>query len=270
MTTATHHRLTHQQLVDLVCDWRRTTKRLVFGECKLGSDWLHDGVPVADVLTLDVHYRQPLPTIYDAKASRSDFLADINAGKWRKYLPYASRMYFAAPLGLVGKDEVPSECGLVTYNADHRTWRVVKGAPVRMVELADEVWLSILYRQREEAVRVRDLTERTRYIENAGINAIARDLGADIRRRLSEIDENLRHAKADREWARQHLEAVAREREEHRRLLASERAQEAEELIAHMRRAAAALAAGTPEAIETFLRQHVVGYQTDDAATRVA
>jgi len=264
VTTATHHSLTHRQLVDLVCDWRRTPKRLVFGECKLGSDWLHDGVPVADVLTLDVHYRQPLPTIYEVKASRSDFLADTNDGKWRKYLPYASRLYFAVPVGLVSKDDVPAECGLVTYNADHRTWRVVKGAPVRSVELADEVWLSILYRQREEAVHVRDLAERIRYVENAGLNGIAKDLGADVRRKLIELDDTLRHAKADREWARQHLEAIAREREEHRRRLASERAQEAEELIAHMRRAADALRSGTPQVIETFLRGHVVGYQPEE------
>lgn len=50
---------------------------------------------------------------YEVKATRSDFLADIRAGKWRQYLPYVHRLYFAFPEGVAQPGEVPIECGVL-------------------------------------------------------------------------------------------------------------------------------------------------------------
>lgn len=47
---------------------------------------------------------------YEIKVSRSDFLRDT---KWREYLPYCHRFYFACPKGLIHPDELPKGIGLV-------------------------------------------------------------------------------------------------------------------------------------------------------------
>lgn len=209
--------ITHGGLIESLVNWRQGPRRLVFRECKLGSEWINGGVPIADVLTLQTRYRDPMPTIYEVKVSRGDFLSDIRGEKWRKYLPLSSRLYFAVPLGVVGKDDVPAECGLITYSPERRTWRTAKAAPVREVRYTDEVWLSLLFRQREEAVRVRDLAERVADIQNVGLNAIAKDLGEDVRQKLLALDADLERARADRAWAEQHLASARRKCDAHRR-----------------------------------------------------
>lgn len=73
----------------------------------------------ADVVTIRPSWSNPTPTIYEVKVTRSDFLRDVRAEKFEKYLPYCRRLYFAVPKGLVVQKEVPERCGLC--------WRGPKG-----------------------------------------------------------------------------------------------------------------------------------------------
>lgn len=50
---------------------------------------------------------------YEVKASRSDLLGDLKAGKWRKYLPYVTQFYFIIAEGIATPDEIPEECGVI-------------------------------------------------------------------------------------------------------------------------------------------------------------
>ena len=56
----------------------------------------------ADLYTIKPSWK-PVPTIYEVKTSRSDFLRD---DKWTSYLPFCERFYFAFPPGLVKPEEV--------------------------------------------------------------------------------------------------------------------------------------------------------------------
>ena len=54
-----------------------------------------------------------VPRIYEVKVSRSDFLSDVKAEKWRRYLYAAGQVTFAVPEGLIEPTEVPTGAGLI-------------------------------------------------------------------------------------------------------------------------------------------------------------
>lgn len=64
----------------------------------------------ADVLALD---RRGGVTILEVKSSRADFRAD---DKWREYLPFCDRFYFAVPMDFP-REILPEEVGLVIADA---------------------------------------------------------------------------------------------------------------------------------------------------------
>lgn len=69
---------------------------------------------------------------YEIKHSRGDFRRDE---KWRDYLPLCTDFYFVAPKGLLKKDEIPPEAGLMEPWGSRLI--VVKKAPVRDTPLHD-------------------------------------------------------------------------------------------------------------------------------------
>lgn len=50
---------------------------------------------------------------YEFKVSRADYFADLKRGKWQKYLRYCNTFSFVCPKGLIDKNEVPPEVGLL-------------------------------------------------------------------------------------------------------------------------------------------------------------
>lgn len=68
---------------------------------------------------------------YEVKVSRSDFLSEIrNPDKRRQALELSNRFYFVTPKGLLKKEEIPGECGLMEVNEDGKL-KTVKKAPLR-------------------------------------------------------------------------------------------------------------------------------------------
>lgn len=60
---------------------------------------------------------------FEVKASRSDFLADVTARKYERYVPLVDAMWFAVAEGVAKAAELPPEIGFMTVRPDG-TWRV--------------------------------------------------------------------------------------------------------------------------------------------------
>jgi hypothetical protein len=65
--------------------------------------------------TLDV--TKCRPWAHEIKISRADFLRDVRSGKWKSYTRFSSRVFFAAPIGLIQPSEVPDGAGLWEFDA---------------------------------------------------------------------------------------------------------------------------------------------------------
>ncbi len=88
---------------------------IYFDECPVGtgykcSNWI-DGYAIA-AWPSDGNKR----ISYEIKISRQDFLNEIKKPwKRRPAMFFSNEFYFVAPKGLLKKDEIPIECGLIEY-----------------------------------------------------------------------------------------------------------------------------------------------------------
>ena len=72
-----------------------------------------------------------LAIAYEIKVSRSDFLHELKHPEKRKQaLSVSNEFYFVTPKGLVKKEEIPPECGLIEVSPDLSS-RIVLRAPYR-------------------------------------------------------------------------------------------------------------------------------------------
>lgn len=122
---------------DLACHLRGPA-RMVWADIQLGPS----GSPRPDVYTLMKSFSKPKPTAYEIKVSRSDFLADVTAGKWMQYLAYAESVTFCAPAGLLKKDEIPATCGFMERG--EASWRTVRRASPSPVTIPQDAMLKLL------------------------------------------------------------------------------------------------------------------------------
>ena len=98
----------------IVIDARRTTDRVTRGVCRMLAD---SGYGTLKEFRLASGRRVDVMGINDdgefviieVKVSVGDFCGDR---KWREYLPYCDRFYFAVPEGFPGR-VVPGDCGLI-------------------------------------------------------------------------------------------------------------------------------------------------------------
>lgn len=78
---------------------------------------------------------------YELKTTRSDFLADE---KWQRGLELCHQFFFVCPHGLIHRDEVPAECGLIYVSKTWRRLRTMKRAPRREIELPSDLLVHVL------------------------------------------------------------------------------------------------------------------------------
>lgn len=79
------------------------------------------------VSTLEVD--NMVPQIFEVKVSRADFLRDVaDPTKRAAYFRMAPQVFYAAPQGMLKKDEIPTECGLVEQIGPG-LWKTTKNAP---------------------------------------------------------------------------------------------------------------------------------------------
>ena len=129
----------HDQLAaDLASHLVGNEKRMVWTDMQMGPS----GSARPDVYTMEKSYTNPKPTSYEIKVTRSDFLADVTAGKWQKYLQFSGSVIFAVPKDLIKRSEVPDGCGLMTRSASG--WRSVRRAHVGTARPAFEAMMKLV------------------------------------------------------------------------------------------------------------------------------
>jgi hypothetical protein len=158
--------MTHTELQQDLARALRAQRRLVLTEVDLCSRWANvqriewdglggheiieaPGAPRIDVLRVEESYTRFEVFAYECKASRGDFLSDIRSGKWRQYLPYCHRLYFAVDSGVCDAVEVPAECGLLMRRKAGNGWRTLRQAPRPSAEhelqWSAETFLAVLF-----------------------------------------------------------------------------------------------------------------------------
>lgn len=116
---------------------RRDVGEIAVERLAIGS---YGGNGQIDVFAVRPSWTQPVPTVYEVKISRADFLRDTQAGKYQRYLPYCRRLYFATPEGTVHRKEVPEGTGLCVRGKNG--WRSVLAPRIRP---APDGWPEILF-----------------------------------------------------------------------------------------------------------------------------
>lgn len=133
---------------DLAEHLARNSDRMIWTDMQLGPS----GSPRPDVYTINKRYSTFCPVAYECKISVSDFRSDVTRGKWQSYLKFASGVIFAAPKGLISKDDVPKTCGLIVRN--ETGWRTIKGPTMTPVkELPRDAWLKLLIDGTQRSLR---------------------------------------------------------------------------------------------------------------------
>lgn len=118
-------------------------------ECKTCSTYFPDpqGLLIFDGLAIRKSYNGPCITGYEIKVSRGDFLQDA---KWHLYLKYCNEFYFVVPSGLISKDELPENVGLIYYYPESGSLKKRKKAMYRQIEEPVGVYKYIIYSRLEQ------------------------------------------------------------------------------------------------------------------------
>ncbi len=218
---------THNALAeDLAAHLRGASDRLVWTDMQLGPA----GSPRPDVYSVPCSFARFQPVAYECKISVADFRRDVTAGKWTSYLRFAAGVIFAAPAGLLKKDDIPAGCGLIVRGPDG--WRTLKGPTLKNMEnLPRDAWVKLtidgLPREIERAKREGRAAIVSEWKLTHLLRAKLGDLVAEaVRDRLS-----AEHRLHD---ATEALKTAAKEAEDERQLILSrsrERAQRDATLI---------------------------------------
>lgn len=154
----------------------------------------------ADVIAVAKSFASKRFLIYEVKISRSDFLHDVNTNKYSKYKEHCHQLYFACPSGLIKKDEVPSDCGLITQKGDN--WRVIKSAPRNEFKPTTNLLIRLLLRGYENYFSEYRKIEKERFTDSVTLVDLARKQGIKIAYELANAQEIIEEAnkyKADYE-----------------------------------------------------------------------
>jgi hypothetical protein len=138
---------------------RRHDRDFYLTEVKSGSTWSGSGVRILDAVAMRLSYTKPYITGYEVKVTRSDFLRD---NKFFTYLPLCHALYVVSPAGVVKREELPTEIGLMWYDADKKMLTTKKKPPARQVEVSTEMLQYIIY-SRMDSDRIPFYSDKAEY-----------------------------------------------------------------------------------------------------------
>lgn len=192
----------HDELLADLAQHLERPDRMLWTDLQLGPV----GSMRPDVYAIDRSFANPSPTAYEVKVSRADFLADVTAGKWIAYLSQAEAVYFAVPLGMVKRSEVPQNAGL--YVRSETGWAALRRPTRQVVQLEPQTLLKLLI----------DGAEHVAKRKLAKLRRDASDLRWSEEARRKQWGERVAAVLANTEAAERRLEALehheARQREE--------------------------------------------------------
>ncbi|MDN7724908.1 hypothetical protein [Burkholderia gladioli] len=226
---------THNALAeDLAAHLRGASDRLVWTDMQLGPA----GSPRPDVYSVPCSFARFQPVAYECKISVADFRRDVTAGKWTSYLRFAAGVIFAAPAGLLKKDDIPPGCGLIVRGPDG--WRTLKGPTLKNMEnLPRDAWVKLIIDGLPREIERQKCQGRAEIVSEWKLTHLLRaklgDLVADaVRDRLS-----AEHRLHD---ATEALKTAAKEAEDERQLILSRSRERAQRDATQIDEARAALA----------------------------
>jgi hypothetical protein len=124
-----HNMMTANEITNLI-GLSRHANDLFVAECKDGPTWGGPHLRL-DAWAMNRSWTQLKFSGYEVKVSRNDFVKD---DKWREYLPLCNDFWFVCPHGLIDKDELPAEAGLLwVAKTGSRLW-IKKKAPTRKLD----------------------------------------------------------------------------------------------------------------------------------------
>ncbi|PLS29988.1 hypothetical protein Uis1B_2170 [Bifidobacterium margollesii] len=97
--------------------WRRTGRAGFWPEITVSAP---DGDLRLDGVALEWSYQVMWVHGYEIKVSRSDWLRDA---KYERYRPYVDTLTVVCPKGLIARDEVPGDIGLMWYDPERDVLR---------------------------------------------------------------------------------------------------------------------------------------------------
>lgn len=196
---------------DLAGHLRGASDRLVWTDMQLGPA----GSPRPDVYTVPCSFARFQPVAYECKISIADFRRDVTSGKWASYLRFAAGVIFAAPAGLLKKEDIPAGCGLIVRGPDG--WRSLKGPTLKNVDnLPRDAWIKLII---DGMAR---LADQGREQLRAGLCnewALEKKLRARLGDVVADAVRDQLHAERRLKTATERLENLAEEAEKERRLI---------------------------------------------------
>lgn len=175
--------LTASQIKCLLGERARTNGHVYFEEVTDYGRYQKNGRQSRiDALAIKIGYSKLQLWGYEIKVSRRDFVADE---KWHQYMEMCNSLYFVCPHGVIGKDEVPAEAGLMYVSKKGNMVRTVKKAPYRTVQYRPEYFMGMIFNK----LNLFDAQDREsrlrRALELQKLNGDALDLGTSLRSALA-------------------------------------------------------------------------------------
>jgi len=109
-----------------------------------------NGVAIADVVNIRPSFTRFCVDIFEVKVSRADLMKDIKTEKYKKYLPFCHRFYYACESGICKTAEIPPECGL--YIHGKISWRCTKGSDVSDIDIPVEFLMALIFYKKKNYV----------------------------------------------------------------------------------------------------------------------
>lgn len=175
----------------------RHTDDLFLTEVKTGRTWDNRELLKFDALAMKRSWANPCLSGYEVKVSRNDFMQDT---KWPGYMAYCHKFSFVCPKGLISKDELPDEVGLIYYYPDTGALRAERSAKHRMVDIPPELYMYMLM-SRTEPDRHPFFSSRREMLEAyVSDKNDRRSLGNEVGTKLVNEIRELRDKLRDMEW----------------------------------------------------------------------
>lgn len=139
------------------------------------------GTLIFDAVAIYKSWAHPKIVGYEVKTSRSDFLKD---NKYSLYIPYFHKFYFVTPTGLVQRQELEENIGLIWYNPATGSLTTKKKAVYRDIEI-DAAMLLYIIMNRLENDRIPFYSEKAEYWRDWLKNKVNnRDLAWHVKSKL--------------------------------------------------------------------------------------
>ena len=151
------------------------------------------GSKILDAIAIPVTWSPRTVIGYEIKVSRADFLSD---NKYPHYMETCNRFYFVVPKGLIKKDEVPRNVGIIEYN--NGNLRQTKHAIYEKREINVDMLLHCIFYKVHQYNKGKS---RQEHLDDVKAKVESREYGNEIAKKLRELERpKLGDTNEHRDW----------------------------------------------------------------------